>query len=110
MENSTPTRSRLLEIIGLLAAVGFFVGIFFAWRTQMDSLVTQTQFDQLQQGQSRQDVERILGGPGTQQPPDADNSSAAHNTTLAWQNSSDSQIVCVFADDRLVSKKAMNLP
>ena len=101
-------RSRLLEIIGVLSAVGFFLGVFLAWRTQMGGLVTQRQFDQLAEGQTLEDVEKILGKADRAEPEKLE--FGVRSQVLIWENSSDSRIACTFEENRLRSRNAKNLP
>ena len=63
-DSGHPTRSRVIEFVGMLAVVGFFIGIYFAWRTQVNGLITQEQFDHIRGGQTLAQVEDILGTPG----------------------------------------------
>jgi hypothetical protein len=106
-----PQRSRVLEVMGILAAVGFFIGIFFAWRTQVGSLVTQRQFDQIAVGQTLAEVEASLGKPGTVETAEpTDGSESSDAVTYVWENSTDSKVVCVFVNGQLSEKSATNLP
>lgn len=108
-------RSYVLEIIGVLSGIAFFVGVFFAFRTQTSGLVTQSEFDQLQNGQTLFEVNDVLGFDGIKKSDvsdsvDAEKSTRADSTTYVWENSTVSFVRCEFVDGRLVTKEAKNLP
>ena len=118
-QKSTNTdRSRVLEIIGLLSAIGFFIGIYFAWRTQVNGLITQEQFDHIRPGQTLAQVESILGATGQKESADlvseGDETSASNEIAArevyVWKNSSDSKVTGIFEAGVLVDKSARNLP
>ena len=100
-------RSWPLEILGLVAIVGFFVGIAWAWHTQVGALITAEQFDRIHPGQTLDEVEQIFGRLGVPVP---DTAAPSSGTQYTWDNSTDSRATCVFADGKLISKTAKNLP
>lgn len=121
--SNSPRRSYVLEVFGVLAGIGFFIGVFFAFRTQMSGLVTQREFDRLKPGQTLAEVNDVLGFGGTlcaPATPDAnasetrDQSEAAGRrgavSTYVWENSSISFVRCEFTAGRLITKHARDLP
>ncbi len=108
-------RSYILELIGTVSVIGFFVGIYFAYQTQISGVVTQREFDQLQPGQSLAEVNELLGFEGTLVNPSAGGASEVQPTASAevayvWENSTISFIQCNFVDGQLTQKKASDLP
>ncbi len=119
-------RSYVLEVIGVLSAIGFFIGIAWAFQTQISGVVTQREFDLLQTGQSLAEVNALLGFDGTLVSPlssdamredlqddDVDTgseSSSGAGVTYVWENSSLSFVKCGFKDGRLTTKQATDLP
>ncbi len=110
-------RSYVLESIGAVSVIGFFVGIYFAYQTQVSGVVTQSEFDLLQPGQSVAVVNELLGFEGTVVKPksgeDVDSQPTASSsvaTTYVWQNSTISFVQCTFIDGRLTDKTATDLP
>jgi hypothetical protein len=115
--NAQNRRSYILELIGAVSVIGFFVGILFAYRTQVAGVVTQSEFDQLQPGQSVEAVNELLGFEGVLVSPEPDEvgvndpaAPASSALTYVWENSSISYIRCDFVDDRLTNKTAQELP
>jgi len=123
--NTRGERSYVLEFVGAVAVIGFFVGIFLAYRTQASGVVTQSEFDQLQTGQSVAVVNELLGFEGALVPavpsdggqihsPDkvssVDSSSTSSAVTYVWENSTISFVRCEFIEDRLTNKTANDLP
>ena len=108
-------RSYVLEVVGVIAGIAFFVGVFFAFRTQTAGVVSQREFDLLKHGQTLAEVNDTLGFDGVKQTVDtAPGDSAVEGkedaTTYVWQNSTVSFVRCEFKDGRLVEKEATNLP
>lgn len=101
------TRSRLLEFIGVFSAVAFFVGIFFAFRTNAGGMITQYEFDQLKTGQTLEEVEDVLGMKGTAEP---NSIAVAQEETYVWENTTESRVTCVFTNGQLSKMNAENLP
>lgn len=101
------SRSRGLELIGLVTILGFFIGIFLAWRTQVSGLVTDHEFSQLKTGQTVSEVNQILGQSGELL---HDTSPTKNEVTYVWRNSTDSTVTCIFEDNRLIRREAVNLP
>jgi len=119
-DSSPPTslqerRSYILELIGAVSVIGFFVGIYFAYQTQIAGVVTQREFDQLQPGQSLAEVNRLLGFEGTLVSSGSVGESevqptAPANEDYVWENSTISFVQCTFVDGQLTEKKASDLP
>ncbi|MCA9050883.1 MAG: hypothetical protein KDA89_19230 [Planctomycetaceae bacterium] len=116
-------RSYVLEAVGLLSAVGFFIGVVFAFQTNAAGLISQREFDRIEVGQTVADVNALLGISGTAMaenaagatasPKEANAESAIPGNpreTYTWQNSSDSLVECTFQNGRLIEKHAVNLP
>lgn len=110
-------RSYVLELIGAVSVIGFFVGIYFAYQTQVSGVVTQREFDQLQPGQSLATVNKLLGFEGALLDPSPDQSAHDHTTASSpattfyvWENSTVSFVQCTFVEGRLTEKKALDLP
>lgn len=97
----------MVEIIGLISIIGFFVGIGWAMYTQMSGTVTTSEFERLQVGQTLAEAEDVLGCRGSE--PKASDE-LADGVQYTWENSSDSMVIAVFVDGKLVSKSATNLP
>ena len=107
----------------MISAVGFFIGVYFAYRTFTDGIVTQQEFDLLQSGQTVVEANETLGFEGQRVRNDADSAlgdvvhatistdaTPVPTTIFRWENSTLSFVECEFQDGRLVAKKATRLP
>lgn len=106
-------RSLLIEIVGVVSAVCFFIGVFCAYLTFASGVVSQSEFECLEVGYSLAEVNDCLGFQGRQIAADttlpdmpADNGAKIYR----WENSSLSYVECEFTDGKLTAMTATQLP
>ena len=115
--NSQNGRSYVLEVVGVLSGIGFFIGVFFAYQTYASGLITQREFDHLQTGHTLDEVNQLLGFEGVlassterEETSGGVQDRTAIVETYVWENSSISFVRCDFVDGQLTVKEAQNLP